>query len=77
MLVRFRVNLGMSDAKTCGLDWQQCKRGDEVEASDGRTIQTKSGLASPAEWLLSRKFAEPAAKVKAVAKQSEITAPAK
>jgi hypothetical protein len=67
MFVRFRVNLGSIDAAKLKLDHKQCQLGAEVDVPD-----------AAAEWLCKKGIAEPAErKVKGVAKQPEVTAPAK
>lgn len=67
MLVRLRTNLGSIDAAKLKLDWQKCGRGAEVEVSEdvGATL-IKRNIAEEVER-----------KVKAVAEQPRITAPAK
>lgn len=73
MLVRFRVNLGSVDAKEVNdktgarLEFQNCQIGAEHDIRE-----------EAAEWLIQRGIVEPVdRRVKGVAKQSEITAPAK
>jgi hypothetical protein len=72
MRVRFRVNLGIIDAKTVNaktgsqVNWAECKIGAELNLSD-----------SAAKWLLDRGIVEACeSPVRGVAKPSKITAPA-
>jgi hypothetical protein len=91
MKVIFRVNLGMVDAKTVGLKFDECKLGNTVEvpAEVGERLR-KAGIVCTEEeaikdaWIVShreelaRKAKEEAeATVKGEAKKPAITAPAK
>jgi hypothetical protein len=63
MLVKFRTNLGINDAKELKVNWKECTRDSVVD------VPQEAGL-----LLVKRNIAEPA-DVKGVAKKPEVTAP--
>ncbi len=62
MLVTFKVNLGSDDARILGVNAKQCQAGADVDVPDARTVQSKEGMVSPADWLIARGIAIPANK---------------
>lgn len=66
MLVKFRTNLGITDANKIKVNWKECTRDSVVDVPQ-----------EAAEWLIKRNIAEAAEGVRGVAKKPEVTAPAK
>lgn len=66
MLVRFLTNLGRFDAIAYGLNWQQCREGMTLDAPPPAATK-----------LIERKIAVAEKPIEAVAKKSQVNAPAK
>lgn len=66
MQVQFKINLGSADAERLGVDFKKCTKGAKVDVSrDAAELLAKRGIVEVLEK-----------KIAAVAKASEVTAPA-
>ncbi len=61
MIVRFRVNLGSTDASALKLDFQECQQGMELEVSD-----------EAGQWLITKGISEQVSEINGMSKAAAL-----